>query len=512
MPKRLLRIGSSGYSVRLVEGIPTSESYVALSHCWKSSRPQKTTRSNIGENLKSIPLSNMSPTLRDAVIVTRWLRVRYIWIDSLCIIQDDDKDWESQAAKMGTIFQNAYVTIAAHVDKTSSFDNGFLGHNGVFKFNHSGAMNRDVFVRNSLQHTLSASYHNYYTTDRLNQSAIVPLLQEGLWGRGWCFQERLLSSRVINFFPNEEIVFECFEGTRCECDDVFNHFEGWEDSTKRFSIKNSPVDGTAGPRLADLIRRSGSADHQSQEHRKDLLRRLWSFIVDEYSSKNLSYCTDTLPALSSTANLMPRDMFGSYVAGLWNNQLVSDMAWFAKYTKSPRRRHPTYVAPTFSWASAAGPVYIGSEPWQACASVVDVNCSLHGTDPYGKVTSGAVTLYTRVCPFRVRRESRHVRRDGRKVSVWQSTALGNKHSETIVLEIDTDDDVDRVALDGNLAIRLTKHLDGGRWSLFALYVTPSTSREGAYERIGIIKWHCYENAKPHKRWFKGSEKREILLI
>ena len=99
-----------------------------------------------------------------------------------------------------------------------------------------------------------------------------------------------------------------------------------------------------------------------------------------------------------------------------------------------------------------------------------------------------------------------------KFSVWQSTALGNKHSETIVLEIDTDDDVDKVALDGNLAIRLTKHLEGGRWSLFALYVTPSKSRDGAYERIGIIKWHCYENAKPHKRWFKGSEKREILLI
>lgn len=60
-----------------------------------------------------IPWAELPNTFQDAITVTRMLGLKYIWIDSLCIVQDDAQDWEREAAKMAIIFEAAYVTIAA---------------------------------------------------------------------------------------------------------------------------------------------------------------------------------------------------------------------------------------------------------------------------------------------------------------------------------------------------------------------------------------------------------------
>lgn len=61
----------------------------------------------------NIFLSDLPPLFQDAIIITRQLGLRYLWIDSLCIIQDSLRDWETEAAKMASIYQNSYVTISA---------------------------------------------------------------------------------------------------------------------------------------------------------------------------------------------------------------------------------------------------------------------------------------------------------------------------------------------------------------------------------------------------------------
>ena len=66
----------------------------------------------------------MSQNLQDAVVVTRLLGLRYLWIDSLCIIQDSKSDWEEEGSKMDQVYKNAYVTLAA-TSATTSHD-GFL--------------------------------------------------------------------------------------------------------------------------------------------------------------------------------------------------------------------------------------------------------------------------------------------------------------------------------------------------------------------------------------------------
>lgn len=100
--------------VRLIElHRSTQGRYVALSHCWRESGPLATKVSTLGERLNMIDVRKLSPTLRDAIALTRYMRIPYLWIDSVCIIQDSKEHWEEESAKMGSYYGNALFTITA---------------------------------------------------------------------------------------------------------------------------------------------------------------------------------------------------------------------------------------------------------------------------------------------------------------------------------------------------------------------------------------------------------------
>ena len=98
--------------------------YVAISHRWGLSGSQKmplqTTRRNLKQHCKGISYQCLPSTFRDAVIVTRMLGIKYLWIDALCILQDDQDDWLKQSSQMGSIFKDSLITIAIHSAKNSS--------------------------------------------------------------------------------------------------------------------------------------------------------------------------------------------------------------------------------------------------------------------------------------------------------------------------------------------------------------------------------------------------------
>lgn len=87
--------------------------YVTLSHCWGMQRVITTTMNTLAERKAGIPLSDLPPTFQDAVQLTRRLGVKYLWIDSICILQDDISDWEKESALMGSIYSSSYLNIAA---------------------------------------------------------------------------------------------------------------------------------------------------------------------------------------------------------------------------------------------------------------------------------------------------------------------------------------------------------------------------------------------------------------
>ena len=89
--------------------------YVALSHCWGSNPDlvPRTTIANLQSRMKSIPWGDMSKTFQDAMQTTFKLGKRYIWVDSLCIVQDDSKDLEIHCESLSKIYSNSFCTISA---------------------------------------------------------------------------------------------------------------------------------------------------------------------------------------------------------------------------------------------------------------------------------------------------------------------------------------------------------------------------------------------------------------
>ena len=118
LPKRVLHLGDGRGSrtgdVRLPETQRTFDTYVALSHCWLQRDILKTTKNTLGNHSLGIVFQTMPSTFQEAVMICRWLGVRYLWSDSLRIIQDDTADWEEQASEMDLISESAFFTLAAH--------------------------------------------------------------------------------------------------------------------------------------------------------------------------------------------------------------------------------------------------------------------------------------------------------------------------------------------------------------------------------------------------------------
>lgn len=182
--------------------------YIALSHCWgnlleEQKRVFCTSCENIDERSKrGFGMAILPQTFQDAVIVTRKLGKRYLWIDSLCIIQygDNFEDWKKEAKRMEAVFRNAYCTIAA----TSAEDStkGFLRrppaqHPGLQFIKVHSSSQGPIYIS-----TIGDNFHEDIENGVLNQ-------------RAWVLQERSLSRRTIHFSVNQAY-WECGDGVRCE--------------------------------------------------------------------------------------------------------------------------------------------------------------------------------------------------------------------------------------------------------------------------------------------------------
>src|ERR1700733_13859768 len=117
-PTRIINVANG--QLRLEEPEILQEPYVALSHCWGSSNLPKGTKATMKLLKIGIDWNTLTQTFRDAIMLTRKLGFHYIWIDSLCIIQDDENDWRVEASKMAGIYENAVLVVSATASRDSS--------------------------------------------------------------------------------------------------------------------------------------------------------------------------------------------------------------------------------------------------------------------------------------------------------------------------------------------------------------------------------------------------------
>ena len=325
LPSRVLDVSGleSLNEVVLVETNGRLGKYLALSHCWGGTSQFRTLRHNLEDRKKGFAVNNIPATFRDAIRLTRLLGFQYLWIDSLCIIQDDVADWEVESAKMGRLYRHAHITIAA--SRAAADTEGFLG-------------NRQVGRQTPIQvvHPLgkTAAFSIVTTTETSGISDGPPPLDL----RGWTFQETYLSRRRLAFL-SENTIWSCEHG-------------GWDESLPDRSEIQRPVGGTR-----NLLYHEQNVLRRVEFTGKCTIRATeWFRIVEDYSGRKLTFDTDKFPALSGIAQIAAgnRGFDDSYLAGLWKSQFSRGLCWRVECESVQRPRRN--IGPSWSWASVSGRV------------------------------------------------------------------------------------------------------------------------------------------------------------
>jgi len=199
LPTRLIDVGTEGDPiVRLWETQPTDNvEYIALSHPWGTGYHFMTRRETLEEHKAGIAVTALPATFLDAVITTRALGKRHVWIDSICIIQGPNGDFESEAEKMETVFSAAYCVLAA--SRAHNHCDGFLG-----------PRTQAEYVAVQVDETGPPVYL-CENIDRFDDHVLGGHLNK----RGWVFQEHALARRTV-FFTETQTYWECGRGVRCE--------------------------------------------------------------------------------------------------------------------------------------------------------------------------------------------------------------------------------------------------------------------------------------------------------
>lgn len=367
LPTRVLDVGleSASGQVRLLESGGKRGRWIALSHCWGLTRFLRTTTENIDSLKNAIDVPTLPQTFQDAIALSRRLQIPYLWIDSLCIVQDSLADWEYESARMGDVYANAYLVIGAGA--TRDCTGGFLLQRAErkpsveFKFQTPG-------------------------TDTLGTASFSvaenPMAEEGdsyLNSRGWCLQEHLLARRFLQYGITQ-MAFIC-------------------------NSESVGEDRYAMVYLRDLHRqatqRSDGAIFQLESESR--LRQYWQSIVMRYATRSLTKESDRLVALSAVARWLQQQIGDRYLAGLWAGNLPHDLLWVAhppSYGNETISHRTVDGIPSWSWASIVDiekrqieiRVPSASGFRKLLCSVLAASTQLRTADPFGGVCGGLLRV------------------------------------------------------------------------------------------------------------------------
>ena len=335
------------------------------------------------EFLAGIPSRELPQTFQDAITVTRRLQIRYLWIDSLCILQDSPEDWDHESVQMHHVYGNAYVTLAADDSRNSS--------QGLFRGRHSSLATPSIVV-SAWKEALT---QKFIVIPRRFWSESVA--ESPLNRRAWVLQERYLSPRIIHF-GETQILWECKSRDCCEtfpdgipevAQDIHTRFKGDDFLVDGLRLRQanlkrdqrlsdsddddateSATDSTSSATDQDKLYRThsseipgSSTEHEdgdrrsntSEETRADHILQsqaqgskgdrssspvrpkrnarslngyyVWSRLLERYSKTTITFPTDRLVALSGLAQIMSNALEDEYVAGLWKSILPSQLLW-----------------------------------------------------------------------------------------------------------------------------------------------------------------------------------------
>jgi hypothetical protein len=325
--------------------------YVTLSHRWGSAEHLQLKKENISALREGQLLSDLPPKYRDAITIAKRFAVKYIWIDSLCIVQDSEVDWRTEAAQMGNVYANSLCNIAMALEYHTEEE--------YFSTRNSHPLpsvtTRPAWFPNFIQ--------DYTLVDPDLWSSQIHQCE--LNYRGWVAQERFLSPRIV-YVTEQQLFWECEQVTACE--ELPNgEPESWRTRT---SFKN----------LDQLLSKQDNHENEFNDQNgriSDALFELWEELITDYSFCHLTKKTDRLIAFSGIAQLFQRETGDIYLAGLWKSRLKESLLWnycrnkptvWGLGTDNPRSQ------PSWTWASIEKGISTGPVRFRRATKVCEVEC------------------------------------------------------------------------------------------------------------------------------------------
>lgn len=367
MPTFLVDVGKAHNeeNVRVVRNDETCRgTYLAMSYCWGGPQRVMLTTKTLRSFQDKLPIGSLPEGLRDAVRITRRLGHRYIWIDALCIIQDDDDFKQVELRRMNRIYQNAFLTIQP--TNSDSVEKGFLDKRII-----------TPFVKMILRQDTNGT--QVYVYARPVMSPLGSAVLGPTTKRAWIFQETALSTRLVAFSSRQVIV-------ACR---THSHKE---DGTI------SPI-SLVGPGMQKSIRPdlyTATSPFGLEESRKVSLSGWYTTVGIHYTGRLYSVGKDRLYALSAFAEEAHKLIGGDYLAGVWSTDLIHGLNWSAKTWKLLNKT-TEYRAPSWSWAAYDGQVLWNKERKHIEATtkgtkVVEAWVKPEGINPYGPCRDGKIVL------------------------------------------------------------------------------------------------------------------------
>ncbi|KAM7206369.1 Heterokaryon incompatibility protein (HET) domain containing protein [Naviculisporaceae sp. PSN 640] len=381
MPTRVLEVvpdsslpKPGNFTVRLLEH-PELAPYATLSYCWGGEQSFKTTQAHVERYKRDIQLTELAQTITDALTVVYSVGFKYIWVDALCIIQDDEEDKLREITNMHRIYRGSFFTIAAAVAHSSQ--DGFLQLRTSYKGFKIETQSADGVSQDLLAVRL---------IDRSDVTTYP------LYKRAWTYQEDSLSTRILAY-GNRGLVYKCLESS---------HSDGGH---AKCSIWRRGFESSPGMLLNHL--RPGGQQLKSVDH-----PQAWGNVFNDYTNRLLSFADDKLLAIAALAEEYTRTQpVTVYLAGLWKEDLLYQCLW-QRLRPIPKdkpgvTRPKRYRAPSWSWASLDGSFHSlnvehmmgwrdGARPTFSCHLLEAQTTLADENNPFGQVTGGILRIYGRM--------------------------------------------------------------------------------------------------------------------
>ncbi|KAI1091931.1 HET-domain-containing protein [Rostrohypoxylon terebratum] len=386
--------------------------YAALSYCWGPPEDAKTQfrteKDTFGNRVAGFKPDATSPTMQDAIEVCRGLGIPYIWIDAVCIVQDDRQDWEREAAQMTDVYRNACLTICTPT--SASCRDGFLGSRVSARIPFRSRIDGSVVGFYNIRpcgvvKDMRIAESDYETLDN---SDTAPQSMSNWWKRGWTFQELALSQRVLLFGIKLRLVFE-------------NKFWSEGDDALTDAVEDEGAFAGMGGTFA-VISVTGALESRENE-------TMWMSMVEQYTERQLTFESDKLPAIGGLAKIAVLGRGDDYLAGIRRERLHRDLFWipaigldvedkvrpklsFDELISSLITPDP-YIAPSWSWARWRGKVRFDDSPapygdhvpvmgdrgeLEASYEGMKARLSVSKFNPFGQVSGGSLLITSKVIP------------------------------------------------------------------------------------------------------------------